>query len=139
MRRPVPSSLLFLAALFALAIGAAVAAGVILYAQTQQSARVRAEGITGGSAKAGKAAMLRYGCGGCHEIPGLPGAAGQVGPALASVATRAEIAGTLPNDPAAMQRWLMHPQRVVRGNGMPEQGVTPRDARDLAAYLYTLD
>lgn len=35
-------------------------------------------------------------------------------------------------------RWLEHPQRVVPGNGMPEQGVSGRDARDMTAYLYTL-
>jgi cytochrome c len=35
-----------------------------------------------------------------------------------------------------MVRWIRHPQQLVPGSGMPDQGVTGREARDLAAYLY---
>jgi cytochrome c2 len=35
-----------------------------------------------------------------------------------------------------MVRWLMHPQALIPGTGMPELGMTERDARDIAAYLY---
>lgn len=137
--RRIPSSLIWLALLFAASVGVAVVSGAVLYAQTQQAARVRAEGITGGSAKRGLVAIGRYGCGACHTIPGADGAVGAVGPKLARIAERAEIAGKLPNDPDAMVRWLMHPQHVSPGSGMPEMGVTERDARDIAAYLYTDD
>jgi cytochrome c2 len=47
-------------------------------------------------------------------------------------------AGRLPNQPAQMMRWLRAPQHVIPGNGMRDQPMTPRDARDLSAYLYTL-
>lgn len=37
------------------------------------------------------------------------------------------------------QRWLREPQRVNPDSAMPDLGVSERDARDMAAYLYTLD
>ena len=37
-----------------------------------------------------------------------------------------------------MTRWLRDPQRVLPGNGMPDQAVTDAEARDMAAYLYTI-
>jgi len=38
-----------------------------------------------------------------------------------------------------LQRWVMDPQSVEPGNAMPNLGVTPTDAEDIAAYLFTLD
>lgn len=137
LERRVPASLVWLAFLVVLAFGTAVAAGVTIYLETRSETRTTAAAITGGNVDAGKAAIARYGCGGCHAVPGVPGPAGQVGPSLAGVATRAHLAGALPNDPETMVRWLRHPQRLRPGTGMPEQGVTERDARDMAAYLYT--
>src|SRR4051812_15802160 len=59
----------------------------------------RAEAMTGGHAAAGLTAISRYSCGACHEIPGVPGADGKVGPPLTGVAGRVIIAGRLPNTP----------------------------------------
>ncbi|KTF69373.1 c-type cytochrome [Sphingomonas sp. HT-1] len=87
---------------------------------------------------AAAAAIERHACGACHRIPGIGAATGVAGPALNGIATRSFVAGVLPNDPANLQRWIRHPQRIVPGNGMPDQGVTPQEARDIAAYLYTL-
>lgn len=133
-----PSSLRWLALLFAASVFTAVAAGGVMYAETRARTRTMAEQITGGSMKAGRTAIAAYGCGSCHVISGISGARGEVGPPLAGIATRAQIAGHLPNDPDSMVRWLMHPQAVAPGNGMPEMGVSQREARDMAAYLYTL-
>lgn len=133
-----PASVKWLAWLVAASVAVAVAAGAVMYAETRTRTRVMAEQVSGGSVVAGRAAITRYGCGSCHVIPGIADASGAVGPALGQVAVRATIAGRLPNSPAAMARWLQHPQAVVPGNAMPEQGVTPRDARDMTAYLYTL-
>lgn len=133
-----PSSLRWLALLVAASVFAAVAAGGVMYAQARSRTRTMAEQITGGSSKAGRVAIATYGCGSCHVISGVSGALGEVGPPLTGIATRAEIAGHLPNDPAAMVRWLMHPQAIAPGNGMPEQGVSEAEARDMSAYLYTL-
>jgi len=133
-----PSSLRWLAALLALSVAAAVAGGAVLYVQARARTQTMAEAISGGHVDAGQAAIARYGCGSCHEIPGIAGATGKAGPALAGMATRTAIAGVLVNDPPHLIAWLRRPQAILPGNGMPDQGVTESDARDMAAYLYTL-
>jgi cytochrome c len=92
----------------------------------------------GGDPDRGRQLIRQYGCGTCHEIPGVAGATGTVGPPLAKVAMRSFLAGHLGNTPANLIRWIQHPQREEPGVAMPEMGVTDTDARDLAAYLYTL-
>jgi cytochrome c2 len=94
--------------------------------------------VEGGDARRGPALIEAFGCGGCHTIPGIRRAVGNVGPPLTRFADRTYIAGMLRNTPPNLVRWLMHPQSVVAGNAMPEMGVTPAQARDIAAYLYTL-
>lgn len=133
-----PASLRWLLLLIGLSVATAFVAGAGMYAQNRARARTLAEATVGGSATAGAQAIAGYGCGACHTVSGVPGARGKVGPALDGVATRAHLAGRLPNDPDTMIRWLEHPQALVPGTGMPEQGVTRRDAQDMAAYLYTL-
>jgi cytochrome c oxidase assembly factor CtaG/cytochrome c2 len=96
-----------------------------------------ANAMTGGVAARGPDAIRRYGCATCHTIPGVVGAIGSVGPPLTQVARRSYVAGA-PNAPDHLVRWLEHPRRVRPGTPMPEMGVTERDARDIAAYLYTL-
>ena len=86
----------------------------------------------------GRTAIRRYGCGSCHDIPGVSGASGMVGPPLGKIAQRVYIAGVLPNEPDNMIRWIENPPGVDPKTAMPYMGVTPRDARDIAAYLYTL-
>lgn len=134
-RRLAPS-LIWLAMLVALSVAAAAVSGVVLYLQSRDLAQTRAEAVTGGIPSRGKIAIGRYGCGACHAIPGVWGANGQVGPDLASLVLRTEIAGSYPNDPEVLVRWLMDPQALRPGSGMPDQGVTEADARDIAAYLY---
>jgi cytochrome c2 len=134
----VSASLRFVLVLMVLgALSAPIAYGV-LYEQDARDARTTAEQMTGGDSKAGEALVTRYGCAGCHQIQQVMGAAGQVGPSLVGVAGRATIAGRLVNEPDQMILWLRHPQAVVPGNGMPDQGIGEREARDIAAYLYTL-
>ena len=137
IRRSVPSSLIWLAALVALAVLTATIAGVAIYLQTRSAAETQASAITNGDVSRGRAAIGANGCGACHVIPDIAGANGRVGPDLTHVAQRATIAGTLPNDPATMTRWLMHPQHLSPGSAMPEQGLSERQARDIAAYLYS--
>lgn len=78
-------------------------------------------------------------CAACHIVPGVPVAHGQVGPTLAAITRRQIIAGKLPNTPANLRAFLEHPQSVVPGGAMPELGLSPRQARIIADYLYTLD
>ena len=92
----------------------------------------------GGDPPRGAAAIRSYGCGSCHQIPGVAGAGGLVGPPLADWLQRASLAGHLPNTPENLVHWIQHPQHERPGTIMPEMSVTDGDARDIAAYLYTV-
>ena len=94
--------------------------------------------VPGGDVHRASQEMQMYGCGSCHEIPGVSGAHGAVGPSLTGMGKRAYVAGKLPNEPNNLIYWIQHPQAVWPGNVMPDVGVTDQDARDIAAYLYTL-
>jgi cytochrome c len=100
--------------------------------------REEAVTLTGGNPDSGMAAIGRYGCGSCHDIPGIRSARGTVGPPLGRIAVRTYLAGRLSNTPANMMQWIQHPQHVERGTAMPEMGVTEVEARDITAFLYTL-
>ena len=97
-----------------------------------------AAALTGGDPSRGPDLMRKYGCQTCHTIPGVVGADGLVGPPLAGIASRSYIAGVLPNAPENMLRWIQDPKGVDAKTAMPNTGVTPSDARHIAAYLYTL-
>jgi cytochrome c len=103
---------------------------------TDHRTKVAAHAI--GDADHGGKLAEAYGCGSCHEIPGVSGANGRVGPPLIHMGERTLIAGLLPNTPANMVVWLRTPQSIVPGNGMPNTAMSERDAKDVAAYLYTL-
>ena len=91
-----------------------------------------------GDAKRGADLVKNYHCGGCHDIPGIAGADGNVGPPLHRIGTRTYIAGFLQNSPDNMAFWIQDPQKVLPGNAMPQMGIPPDQARDIAAFLYTL-
>lgn len=97
-----------------------------------------AAALTHGNPARGQRLIYSYGCGSCHSIPGITGATGTVGPPLAGVASRSFIGGVLTNEPDNMMRWLHDPPAVDSNTAMPNVGLTPHDARDVAAYLYTL-
>jgi mono/diheme cytochrome c family protein len=92
----------------------------------------------GGNAARGKELIRTYGCGSCHTIPRVPGAESTVGPNLQGEATHAYIAGVIPNLPENMIRWIMDPPSIDDKSAMPNLHVTAVDARDIAAYIYTL-
>jgi putative membrane protein len=94
--------------------------------------------LTGGDPNRGRAIVAKYGCDTCHTIPGVRTARARVGPPLEGVATRVYIAGHVPNTPGNMEDFIRYPHRHDPLTVMPETGVTEQDARDLAAYLYTL-
>lgn len=94
--------------------------------------------MTGGDPGHGSTLIRRYGCNACHMIPGVPGAKGKVGPSLEGIASRVYLAGKLNNTPENLMRWIRDPQGVTKGTAMPNLGVSEQEARDLAAYLYTL-
>ncbi|HET8561716.1 MAG TPA: c-type cytochrome [Marmoricola sp.] len=94
--------------------------------------------MSGGDAQRGAQLIEKYGCGTCHEVPGVANADGLVGPPLDHFAERAYVAGMLPNSQKNLEKWIEDPQSVVPGNAMPDLGVSHRDAEDITAYLYTL-
>jgi cytochrome c2 len=93
---------------------------------------------TGGDPQRGAKLIQHYACGYCHTIPGIANANGRVGPPLSFFGERLYVAGMLPNTPDNLIAWIRDPQRIVPGNVMPVLGVSENDARDIAAYLYTL-
>ena len=94
--------------------------------------------VAGGDPERGAAAIAAYGCGGCHTIPGIRGADGTVGPPLTDYAMRGYVAGVQPNWPRHLVRWIVNPPAISPQTAMPALGVTEQEARDVAAYLYTL-
>ena len=94
--------------------------------------------VPGGAPGRGAMVMDEFGCGACHTIPGVDGASGMVGPPLNAWARRSYIAGNLPNTPENLIRWVLDPHEVEPGTAMPDVGLEEQQARDVAAYLYTL-
>jgi mono/diheme cytochrome c family protein len=86
----------------------------------------------------GRHALHQYACTACHTIPGVTSSQPQVGTPLAGMGSRRLIAGTLPNTPENLALWLMQTQQVKPGTAMPQLGVAPQDARDMAGYLARL-
>jgi mono/diheme cytochrome c family protein len=125
-----------------LLIGAAVLAAVIggwfgfqAYADHKESVAI-ARAITGGDPAMAPSALTRYGCAGCHTIPGIPGADGQVAPPLAGLRKRVYVGGVLPNTAENLIGWIVEPQRYSPNSAMPPTGISPAEARNVAAYLY---
>lgn len=94
--------------------------------------------MTGGVPDQGNALIRGYGCGSCHTIPGIPGANALVGPSLERFANRVYIAGVLENNPENLIRWIQDPPGVDPLTAMPNLKVSDADAKNIAAYLYTL-
>lgn len=117
-----------------LRIAICVAAGLI--SGCKEGTTVTAGTI--GSADRGRATIKIYGCGKCHTIPGIRGANGVVGPPLESVARRTYIGGNFPNTPDTLTHWIMAPQTMKPKTAMPSLGLSEPQARDVAAYLETL-
>jgi cytochrome c len=93
---------------------------------------------TGGNAARGKMLISQYHCGACHLIPGVRDAKGMVAPPLIFFGRRTLIAGEVPNSPGNLVAWLRSPQSIESGTAMPTLGLSEQQARDVAAYLYTL-
>jgi len=117
---------------------ARVATVVVMGLACREEGVVAQQRVPGGSAARGERALVAYGCGSCHVIPGVAAASGRVGPPLTDFADRTFVAGKLRNEPTALTTWIQDPQIVSPGTAMPDLGVTNADARDMAAYLYTL-
>ena len=93
---------------------------------------------TGGNPDRGEEVLEAAPCGSCHNIPGVANAHGRIGPPLDFFSERSFIAGAVPNSPENLVQWILDPQSIEPGTAMPDVGLTDEQARDVAAYLYTL-
>lgn len=116
-------------------VPAVVALALLLATGCQHEARSL---VPGGDVERGRTALANDGCGSCHEIDGVPGARGLVGPPLTTIASRSIIAGELANSPENLERWILDPAAVEPGTAMPNLHLTDAEARDIVAYLETL-
>ena len=118
------------------ALAPAAAAALALVLGGCGGSNTAAVSIPGADPRSAPAEIRAFGCGSCHMIPGVDGANGRVGPSLGDFRERWSIAGRLPNTPQNLVRWITSPQEVEPGTLMPDLGVAPQQARDIAAYLY---
>lgn len=93
----------------------------------------------GGDPGNGRLLLRQFGCGGCHHIPGVAAARGEVGPPLDGVARRAYLAGVLPNTPPNLARWIADPRAIEPRTAMPDMQASDAQVRDMVAYLLTLE
>ena len=97
------------------------------------------EQVAGGDPANGPVLLRTYCCVACHRVEGMREATGAVGPDLTHFPRRAVIAGRLANTPANLVHWIRFPQEVAPGSAMPDLGVPEQHARDIAAFLYSLE
>lgn len=95
-----------------------------------------AKAMTGGDATLAPAIFRRYGCAGCHTIPGIAGADGKVGGALSGLREQNYVGGVLNNTPDNLIQWIVSPPSFSPRTAMPATGITEEEARHVAAYLY---
>ena len=117
-----------------------VAAGAMWSATAQhRDLANRASAMTGGDPERGRGLMQSKGCAGCHDIPGVEAANSTVGPPLTAFSRRVFIAGVLSNTPDHLHQWLLNPPAIDPKTAMPNVGLSDQQARDAAAFLYTLN
>jgi cytochrome c2 len=126
----------YLVLILLLLIGTGIYAGYQV--KFDQDARIRATALTMGDPDLGRRLSKRYGCAGCHNIPGVPGAQGMVGPSLQGFAARVYIGGVATNSPDTLIQWIENPRSIDPKTAMPVTGISRAEARHVAAYLYTL-
>ena len=122
----------------ALPMAVALAVGIAVAACASSPSHEPPPQVPGGDPRRGADAIERIGCGACHVIPGIRGASGTVGPPLTDFSHRGYIAGELPNNGDNLVRWIMDPREVEPSTDMPDLDIGETEARDIAAYLFTL-
>jgi cytochrome c2 len=128
-----PRLYILIAAVALVCIGGAAAGGY--YAKQQSRSMERAIALTGGDPKKAPDLILQFGCAGCHQISGIRGPSGKIGPPLDNVASRVYLAGRIANTPSSLINWIADPRSVDPATAMPTTGITREQARDVAAYL----
>lgn len=91
-----------------------------------------------GDPERGRLLTQQYQCAACHFIPEVQGVGGDAGPSLKYMGRLSYIAGSIPNQPENMIRFLQNPPEVKPGTLMPALGISEEEARHMAAFMYTL-
>ena len=119
---------------------ALAAVGAYFYNEMRLDAEQRraAIALTGGDPEAAPSLIIRYGCAGCHAIPGVPEAAGQIGPPLNNLAREGYVGGVVGNTTENLVNWIIDPRAIDPLSAMPRTGISRAEARDVAAYLLSL-
>lgn len=94
--------------------------------------------VVGGDPERGRLLVQQYQCAACHFIPEVQGVGGDAGPTLEHMGRLSYIAGSIPNQPENMIRFLQNPPAVKPGTLMPALGISEDEARHMAAFMYTL-
>jgi mono/diheme cytochrome c family protein len=127
-----------LAVIVALTLVCAVVSYLYTEARLNAEQRRAAIALTGGHPEAAPALIIRFGCAGCHSISGVPEAAGQIGPPLNNLARQGYVGGVVQNTSENLIDWIVDPRAIDPMSAMPRTGISPREARDVAAYLLSL-
>lgn len=93
---------------------------------------------TNAAIERGRAAVAQYGCDACHAIGSAANGRIVAAAPLDGIERRSYIAGVLPNSFDNLVRWIRNPQRIKPRTAMPVLDVSDADARNIAAYLYSL-
>lgn len=117
--------------------GSVVLTALLLAACADKSDAPRA--IAGADPKRGFEIARAVGCFACHAAPGVNWPRGSSGPALDGFGVRPLIAGRLPNQPDVLTVWLTDAPSLAPATGMPPMPLSDAEARDIAAWLYTLE
>jgi cytochrome c len=96
------------------------------------------ETVTGLDPDRGRLLLKEFGCASCHVIPGVAASMSPAAPSLEGLGRRVYVAGILPNTLENVSLWIQAPQDVDPLTAMPDLGVSPDQARQMAAYLMEL-
>jgi len=103
----------------------------------------RGAAMTGGDPAQGREKVVLHDCHSCHEIPGIPINREARGPSLRHWSRSRTIAKTWPNTADNLEDFIEHPERMLHGTGLKNEmtmsSVKPEDAKDIAAYLFSLE
>jgi len=94
--------------------------------------------LAGANPADGLAIIERVGCASCHAVPGVRWPAGATASSLENFGDSPLISGRLPNQPDTLVRFLRDAPSLDPQTAMPPMPLSEADARDVAAYLYTL-
>lgn len=98
----------------------------------------RTPALDSASVDTGRRLVAEKGCVACHTFPDVKWPRGGLGPALQGFGRQGLIAGQLPNQPGVLMQFVRNAPELVPGTAMPAIPMSDQEARDVTAYLLTL-